>query len=108
MRAIETSSNPYFSLLAAEYLKDPEDLIRAAKEFGYGEKTKITLPGEIAGNVPQDVVTNRTGLYATAIGQHTLVTTPLQTALMLGAIANGGKLLEPKIVSLVAGKSFSL
>lgn len=105
LRAIETSSNPYFSLIAGDYLKDPEDLALAARDFGYGEKTGVLLPGEIAGNIPNDLRENQTGLYATAIGQHTLVTTPLQTALMLSAIANGGKLLEPKIASLVAGKS---
>jgi cell division protein FtsI/penicillin-binding protein 2 len=48
--------------------------------------------------VPSDLKTNRTGLYSTAMGQHTLLTTPLQTACMLGAIANGGKLLKPKIM----------
>ena len=31
------------------------------------------------------------------MGQHTLVVTPLQTAMMLTALANGGKVLEPKI-----------
>jgi cell division protein FtsI/penicillin-binding protein 2 len=102
--AIEASSNPYFSLLAGDVLRDPESLVRAARDFGYGEKTGLALPGEIRGNVPDDVKTNKTGLYAMAIGQHTLVTTPLQTALMLASIANGGKLLEPKIARLVVGK----
>lgn len=105
LQAIATSSNPYFSLLAGDYLKDPKDLVQAAKDFGYGEKSLLLIPGEIAGNVPSDLQENRTGLYATAIGQHTLVTTPLQTALMLSAIANGGKLLEPKIASLLIGKN---
>lgn len=104
IRAIETSSNPYFSILAGDFLHDPEDLLDAARGFGYGTKTKIRLPGEIAGNIPNDLRTNKTGLYATAIGQHTLITTPLQTAVMLSAIANGGKVLEPKIAYLTAGK----
>jgi cell division protein FtsI/penicillin-binding protein 2 len=105
IRAIETSSNPYFSILAGDYLKNPDALREAAVDFGYGEKTGISLPGEIAGNVPNDLLTNRTGLYATAIGQHTLITTPLQTAVMLSAIANGGKIIQPKIVRLAAGKT---
>ncbi|MDB6080944.1 MAG: pbp2, partial [Chlamydiia bacterium] len=102
-RAIETSSNPYFSLLAGDFLRDPEELAKVAREFGYGEKTGAKIPGEIAGNIPNDLATNRTGLYATAIGQHTLITTPLQTAVMLSAIANGGKIVEPKIATLIAG-----
>lgn len=108
VRALEFSSNPYFSLLAGECLESPEDLSRAAELFGYGTKTGIDLPGEIAGKVPNDLSSNRTGLYAMAIGQHTLVVTPLQTAIMLAAIANGGKILKPKLVKLTAGRQSSL
>jgi cell division protein FtsI/penicillin-binding protein 2 len=104
IKALEVSSNPYFSLLAAECLENPEDLSEAARLFDYGCRTGIDLPGEIAGRVPTDLATNRTGLYAMAIGQHTLVTTPLQTAVMLAAIANGGKILKPKVVGIMAGR----
>ncbi|MBA3722443.1 MAG: hypothetical protein H0W88_08575 [Parachlamydiaceae bacterium] len=100
IRALEVSSNPYFSLLAGECLNEPEDLANAARLFSFGSKTGIDLPGEIAGKVPTDLATNRTGLYAMAIGQHSLVVTPLQTAVMLSAIANGGKVLKPRVVSL--------
>ncbi len=102
--AIEVSSNPYFSLLAGDYLKDPMQLYAAAESFGYGRKTKISLPGEVAGSLPKDIVTNRTGLYSIAIGQHSLLTTPLQSACMLSSIANGGTLYSPRIVNLVVGK----
>jgi len=104
VRALEVSSNPYFSLLAGECMESPEDLARAAQLFGFGTRTGIDLPGEIPGKVPQDLLSNRTGLYAMAIGQHSLVVTPLQTALMLAAIANGGKILKPKLVKLTAGR----
>lgn len=103
LRAIETSSNPYFSMLAGDILQDPEDLVKAARLFSYGSRTGIDLPGEIPGKVPEDLSYNRTGLYATAIGQHTLVVTPIQTAVMLSALANGGKVLKPKIVKMTAG-----
>jgi cell division protein FtsI/penicillin-binding protein 2 len=101
--AIEQTSNPFFSILAGDYFEDPEDLARAARLFGFGEKTGIELPTERRGNVPNDLKTNRTGLYSTAIGQHTLLTTPLQTATMLATIGNGGKLLKPKLVKEVGG-----
>ena len=102
--ALEQSSNLYFAMLASDHIQDPGNLVQAAKNLGFGEKTGIDLPGEIAGNIPDDVVHNRTGLYSFAIGQHSLVVTPLQTALMIGAIATSGKVLKPKIVQLIAGK----
>lgn len=103
LQAIEVSSNVYFSLLAGDVLNAPDDLAEAARIFGYGSKTGIDLPGEIAGKIPQDLSTNRTGLYATAIGQHTLVVTPLQSALFLASIANSGDLLKPLIVKALVG-----
>ncbi len=103
MKAFETSSNPYFSLLASDVLENPEDLAKAARLFSFGSKTGIDLPGEIPGKIPNDLSHNQTGLYATAIGQHSLVVTPLQSAIMLAALANGGKILKPQIISMIAG-----
>lgn len=105
LRALETSSNPYFALLAGDVMKSPEDLAKAARLFSYGSRTGIDLPAEIPGQVPTDLATNRTGLYSTAIGQHSLVVTPLQTSVMLAALVNGGKVLKPKIVTLKAGRT---
>ena len=107
IRALEVSSNPYFSLLAGECLEKPDDLAEAARLFSFGSKTGIDLPAEIPGKVPNDLASNRTGLYAMAIGQHSLVVTPLQTAVMLAAIANGGNVVKPKIVRLTAGRQRS-
>ena len=97
--AITCSSNPYFSLLAADEMP-LEDLTAVIREFGFGKVTGVDLPMEVAGSVPLDLKSNRTGLYNTAIGQHALAATPLQTARMLAAIANGGRLLTPRILPL--------
>lgn len=97
--AIESSSNPYFSLMARHELQDaPQDILRASLEMGWGQKTGIDLPFERAGALPFDLEKNPTGLYTTAIGQHTLLATPLQAAVMMSAVANGGSVLKPKIV----------
>jgi len=103
-RAIETSSNPYFSLLASEFLEDPEDLANAARAFSFGSKTGIDLLGEYPGSVPNDLDFNLTGLYSMAIGQHSLVVTPLQSAVMMSAMATKGKVIRPKIVKHSVGK----
>ena len=96
-RALETSSNSYFGILAADCIDDPESLNRAAREFSLGARTGIDLPGEFAGCLPNDLSTNRTGLYSYVDGQHTLVVTPLQTAVMLSALVNGGRGFKPQI-----------
>ncbi|MDF2577551.1 MAG: hypothetical protein K0S74_1035 [Chlamydiales bacterium] len=104
LRAIETSSNPYFSLLAGDMLNSPEDLNYAASLFSYGRRTGIDLPGEYGGQLPKDLLYNRSGLYSYANGQHAFISTPLQTAVALSAIANNGHILKPKIVHTIAGQ----
>ncbi|MCH9631906.1 MAG: Peptidoglycan D,D-transpeptidase MrdA [Chlamydiae bacterium] len=101
--ALVVSSNCYFAMLAADILKHPDDLNSAARLFSFGSKTGLDLPGEIAGRLPKDLNHNTTGLYAYSIGQHTLVVTPIQTALMMAAIANKGTILKPQIVKSIEG-----
>ncbi len=102
--ALKHSSNPYFALLAGEFLDSPQRLLSEASALGYGQKTGIALPFEAAGRLPQDLATNRTGLYTTAIGQHTLLATPIQSTVMLSALATG-QVVVPKIVNLTIGPS---
>ncbi len=96
--ALEQSSNPYFAILAGDFLDSPYDLFDAAKQLSFGEKTGIELPHENSGCLPDDLAVNKTGLYSFAMGQHSFEATPLQTAVMLSAIANGGKVLKPKLI----------
>ncbi len=103
--AIESSSNIYFSLLAGDFLSSPESLCEASRKFSYGRPTGIALPGEIGGTIPSDLAYNKTGLYAFAIGQHSLVVTPLQSAVMINSLATGGEVLTPRIVKEVRGSS---
>lgn len=103
--ALEQSSNPYFAIIAGDFFSDPEDLCRSARLFGFGEKTGVDLPNEAKGALPTDLKNNRTGLYSFAIGQHTALATPLQAAAMLSALANGGKLIQPKLAKTLIGPS---
>ncbi len=105
LQAIEQSSNLYFSILAAEHVASPLLLEKASKDFGFGAKTGIDLQGEISGAIPNDLSDNKTGLYSFAIGQHSLIGTPLQAAQMLSALGNNGHIVRPKVVKLTAGKN---
>lgn len=96
--ALAASSNPYFAILASDFLSEPHDLVKAAETLGLGKKTSLALPGEAKGYLPQDVDHNLTGLFSLAIGQHSLLVTPIQTAQMLSSIANKGKVHNCKIL----------
>jgi len=67
------------------------------RKYGFGTRTGIPLPGEIAGlvNPPHrwDMLTKT----RMAFGQSISVT-PIQMVMAMSAIANGGKLLKPKLV----------
>jgi len=80
-----------------------------ALEFGYGQPVGIGLPGERAGRVPDpDWVreVKDTSWYPgytlnTVIGQGDVLATPLQTLRFVGALANRGTLVEPRLVARV-------
>jgi cell division protein FtsI (penicillin-binding protein 3) len=73
------------------------------QRFGFGEPTGVPLPGEAAGVLrPKSRPWYDTETASASFGQGISVTT-LQLAMAMGAIANGGKLLEPILVEKVVG-----
>jgi cell division protein FtsI (penicillin-binding protein 3) len=68
------------------------------KRFGFGEKTGIDFPGEVRGILRDTSRWSGTSLAALSIGQEIGVT-PLQVLMAYAAIANGGLLMRPYIVS---------
>lgn len=102
--ALETSSNPYFSLLAIDHIESPSKLLEISSRFSFGKKTGIDLAGEISGRLPSDLEKNTTGLFSFAIGQHAFDSTPLQASVMLSTLAKKGITLKPQILKIRAGK----
>ena len=70
------------------------------KEFGFGEKSNIDLPGEVAGLLRGPREWGRRSGASISMGQEIAVT-PLQMVNAVSAIANGGILMKPFIVSEV-------
>ena len=66
--------------------------------FGFGRKTGVDLPGEIAGLVKDHRLWSGVSLGSISIGQEIGVT-PIQMAAAYSAIANGGTLMKPYLVS---------
>src|SRR5438093_6216588 len=75
----------------------PEEFISYIKGFGFGRKSAIDLPGESPGMLRD--VSEWSGLSqaSLAMGQEIGVTT-LQLAAMMGAVANDGVWMPPRIV----------
>ncbi|MFH0820576.1 MAG: penicillin-binding protein 2 [Candidatus Peregrinibacteria bacterium] len=70
------------------------------KDFGFGDYTNIQLEGETPGKLDYYTRWSRAQLLTTSFGQGIIVT-PLQLIAAWGALANGGKLMEPYIVDSV-------
>lgn len=95
---LKYSSNIGSAKLALEL--GSEVFIGHLRDFGFGERTGLPLPGELGGVVrPADRV-KRIELATTAFGQGTTVTS-IQLAMATAAIANGGELMAPRLVTRV-------
>lgn len=105
--ALAASCDVYFYGLGVELGMDR--LARYATEFGFGEMTGVTLPGESAGLVPTKAwhETHSAGGFQfgfavnTSVGQGDVRTSPLQLALTYAALANGGSLYYPRLVDRI-------
>lgn len=77
-----------------------ERVYRYAKAFGFGEKTMIDLPGEVSGWIRPPERWSGVSIGSVPIGQEVAVT-PLQVLRAYAAIANGGFLVTPHVVSRI-------
>jgi len=75
-------------------------LYRYLKNFGFGSKTGVDLPGEVSGSVPPPRYWSEVGLANISFGQG-VSTTALQLTAALAAVANGGVLMKPYAVKAV-------
>jgi penicillin-binding protein 2 len=106
-RAIVESCDIYFYQLGLKLGVDR--IAHYAQEFGLGKPTGIFLPHEKTGIVPSSSwKKKRLGVpwysgetLSLSVGQGYLNTTPLQLAMLISAVANGGKLYLPQVVEKV-------
>lgn len=95
---IQKSSNVGIIMMAQELGKDR--VYRYARDFGFGEKTGIDLPGEVSGWIRDPDTWSGTSIGAVPIGQEVAVTS-LQILRAYAAVANGGYLVTPYVVSKI-------
>lgn len=77
-----------------------EKLYKYQREFGFGQKTGIDLPGEGEGLLHDKSAIGPTELATIAFGQ-TFTSTTVQTATAFSALINGGNLVQPYVVSQI-------
>jgi len=86
-----------------------DTIAETARLFGLGQPTGIDLPSERVGVVPSIEWKQRVRkepwypgeTISTAIGQGYITVTPLQMAVAIGAVSNGGALHRPRLVRAV-------
>jgi cell division protein FtsI (penicillin-binding protein 3)/stage V sporulation protein D (sporulation-specific penicillin-binding protein) len=79
------------------------------RRFGFGERTGIELPGEIPGLIRPPQAWSKISITHIPMG-HEIGVTPLQMTVAMATIANGGKLMTPRIVKSITtsdGKTIS-
>ncbi|MBI5137545.1 MAG: penicillin-binding protein 2 [Nitrospirae bacterium] len=81
----------------------PERLYQGLRAFGFGDRTGIELGGESPGLLYPPARWSGRSLPSVAIGQE-LAVTPLQLVTAASAVANGGTLMRPYLVSAVTRK----
>jgi len=74
-----------------------ESLYEATRAFGFGRRTGVELPGELSGLLRPVSQWNVYSLGSIPMGQE-LAVTPLQLITAHAALANGGRLIRPRLL----------
>lgn len=98
-RAISVSCNVSFGDLAGKV--GQEDLAKQAAKFGFGADPLAELPYSPSRFTSADTQLEAPQLAQSGIGQFEVAATPLQMAMVAGAIANGGEVMRPYLVKTV-------
>ncbi|WP_326583700.1 penicillin-binding transpeptidase domain-containing protein [Streptomyces sp. NBC_00487] len=95
--ALQYSCNNVFARMAVAL---GQDKVRAmAEKFGFDDKAQDVPVRAYESVYPSDMDESSTAL--TGIGQYDVTATPLQMAMVSAAIANGGRLVSPHMVSQI-------
>jgi stage V sporulation protein D (sporulation-specific penicillin-binding protein) len=95
VEALENSCNPVFATVAMRLTK--ETFYSYIKGFGFGQSTGVDFPGEAPGLLKKINHVGNVELANIGFGQGITVT-PIQMAMGVAAIANGGYLLKPQLI----------
>ena len=115
MEGIKDSCDTVFYEIGYRFYRDKgEKLQKFSRRFGFGSKSGVDLPGEVAGRIPDAAWKSSYNenypefqqwlpgdTVNLAIGQGDLLVTPLQLLDSYAGIANGGKVMKPHVIKQV-------
>jgi penicillin-binding protein A len=102
--ALQRSCNTAFAELAAQL--GEEALRDQAEAFGIGTED-IAIPMTVAPSTIGDIESTA-ALQQSSIGQRDVALTPMQNAMIVAAIANGGTLMAPHLVQEIQSQDLSV
>jgi peptidoglycan glycosyltransferase len=95
--ALQFSCNTAFATLADQLGK--QKLEDKAEAFGIGQKDLQIPLGVVASSIGK--LPDRASLFQTGIGQRDVLLTPMQDAMIVAGIANGGDVMQPQLVERI-------
>jgi len=93
---LRVSCNTAFAQMGVD--TGPEAMVATAEAFGFNQDVPIDLTGPVRSNFPTDFERNLPALAQSAIGQNDVAATPLQMAMVAGAVANDGRVMVPHVL----------
>lgn len=108
-RAFEVSSNVGFAkAVNRHYSSQPERFVNQLKKMGVGESLGLEITGEGRSVIKDPSMRGKGGWDGTTLTMmsygYALHITPLQTLTLYNAVANGGKMVRPQLVSALLDK----
>jgi penicillin-binding protein 2 len=109
-KALKLSSNSYFITCGLRI--GPEAIVRLGQRLHFGERTGLPTRQDVTGSFPSlrrvssGWTDGNTGNLS--IGQDPVWVTPMQVAILTAAIANGGKVLWPRLVDRIEAQDATL
>ncbi|MFN8049813.1 MAG: penicillin-binding protein 2 [Acidimicrobiales bacterium] len=116
---LRVSCNSGFAEMGSRLL-GPDAMIDQAKRFGFDDTPPIDLPGAVSSVFPEsfgkrlraganpgdaDIYEGTPQLAQASIGQNDVSATPLEMAMVAGAIGNGGAMMTPHVMSEVRDRN---
>ncbi len=96
-QVLRVSCNTAFAQMGVD--TGPEGMIATAEAFGFNKDVPIDLTAPATSNFPTDFERNLPALAQSAIGQNEVQATPLQMAMVAGAVANAdGQVMTPHVL----------